>query len=173
MCRKAAADMRFQTQEGTDGRACHVNNFKPIQHAQCSRIRCGPCQLLEMVLGEQLDVHRLKVCGSELEHSGPQQEAATITGYVTESFQSQQATPRGCGRDMRAARDVTEAQRCVIAPKRANDCEAIGESSHRLTAGCRCSTARHSRSLFRYPKSGKSGARSLTFRRRRVQYSFA
>ena len=67
-------------------------------------------EFLQVVVGELLDIHRLKVGGAEFEHLGPQQEVAPVARHVAELLEREQAAP-GSGRgDARAARNVAQTQ---------------------------------------------------------------
>src|ERR1700722_9978398 len=115
-----------------------------------------------MVLGELLDVHRFKVRGAELQHLRPEQKIAAAAGDVAQFLEREQTAARGRGGNPCAARDLAEAQGCVIARKGTDHRQTLGESSHGLAARRQCFAGWHRPSLFRYPKSRKSLSVRLT-----------
>ena len=132
MRREAAADVRLKAQQGAHRGARHVDDLDAVEHAQGGRIGGGARQLLQMVLGDLLDIHRFEIGRPELEHLGPQQEVTPVAGDVAEFLQRQQAAACGGRRDAGAAGNVAEAQGRVVAREGADDGQSLGESSHRL-----------------------------------------
>src|SRR5207253_10179970 len=102
---EAAADVGFQTQERAYRGARDVQRVAAVEDAQCGGIRGVAGQLLEVRLGELLDIHRLEVGGAELQDFRAQQEAARIARHVAELLEGQQAAARGRRRDAGAAGD--------------------------------------------------------------------
>src|ERR1700744_2313618 len=91
-----------------------------------------------MVLGELLDVHRLKVGGAEFEHPRPEQEVAAAARDVAQFLEREKAAARRRGRNSRAARNFAEAQGRMVAGKGTDHRQPLGESSHGLAARRRC-----------------------------------
>lgn len=87
-----------------------------------------------MSAGKLFDIDRLKVCGPEFQHFGPQQEGARVAGYISQLFESQQTAARGGGGHARTAGDVTETEGGMVTAEGADDGETLGEPAHRFAA---------------------------------------
>ena len=77
-------------------------------------------ELFQVGAGQLLDVDRFEVGGAQFQHLGAQQETAAIAGDVAQLLEREQAASGGGRRHARAARDVAEAERGVIAPEGAD-----------------------------------------------------
>ena len=133
---KTAADVRFEPHQRAHRGARHVHDVIAVEHRERGRIAGDARQLFEMRLGQVLDVHRLEIGGAELEHLGPQQERAAAPRDVAELFEREQAAARRRRGHAGGRGDFTERERRVIARKRLDDREALGEPAHDFAARC-------------------------------------